>query len=828
MHTTTHAYLRPTLLALLVGAALASSVEAASTKFIPTFLVYYGGGPKLVAGDEQRLAKYDLIDIDRYRYNQIGADTWGAVKALNPGVQIYLYQMGPESQNYMDNLPVVSLYGLGRYDVSRGHFMGSLNGNNPDLYLRDANGQRIYNKAYSNVSQNTYWHLMDFGSAAYQQYWLTGLKADIVDQPWVADGVFVDNCLTVSSAGGYSANPVKYPDNAAWSAAMNGFVKAIAAGVHAYGQKLWCNKGETWTAGGVAAWLDLDGSASPPDVLLEEGAFAVKWGNGATQFFAEASWKRQVDIMGAMRNSSVAMLSHTDLLDGQSGTDNWGLPVGFGQTLWYALGSFLLGKNDAQGNSYFRFVDGGGYNKILWFDEYDRLDLGKAMGGYRVSSIAGVNVYWREFEKGYVYVNPTTTAVASIALPQASRLLTRETLASLIDALPIVTTIALPGHHASFLLKTTESTAADTEAPSVPTGLAASAVSGTQVNLSWNAATDNVGVTGYYVYLNDQPLATTTTTSFSHTGLTAGTTYNYRVSAYDAVPNHSAWTATVSATPALADTQAPTVPTGLAASAVSGTQVNLSWNASTDNVGVTGYYVYLNDQPLATTTTTSFSHTGLTAGSTYNYRVSAYDAMPNHSAWTAVVSATTPVPDTQAPTVPTGLKASAVSGTQVNLTWNASSDNVGVTGYRVYLNDQPLATTTTTSFSHTGLTAGSTYNYRVSAYDAVPNHSAWTASVSVQTSDTIAPVVGITSPATGATVSGTITIAASAADNIGVVGVQFQYNGINLGAEDTSAPYAVKANTKSVGSGTYTLTAIARDAAGNRTTSAPVTIRVRN
>ena len=644
MHTTTHAYLRPTLLALLVGAALASSVEAASTKFIPTFLVYYGGGPTLVAGDEQRLAKYDLIDINRARYNQIGADTWGAVKALNPESQIYLYQIGPETQNYMDGTQVLYLNGLGRYDVSRGHFMGSLNGNNPDLYLRDANGQRIYNKAYSNVSQNTYWHLMDFGASAYQQYWLTGLKADIVDQPWAADGVFVDNCLTLSAAGGYSATPSAYPTNAAWSSAMNAFSSAIAAGARAYGQKLWCNKGGSGSAEGFAAWLELDGGASPPDVLLEEGAFAVKWGNGATQFYPEASWKRQVDLMGAMKNASVAMLSHTDLLDGQSGTDNWGLPVNFGQTLWYALGSFLLGRNDALGNAYFSFTDGGDYNKILWFEEYDRLDLGKAMGGYRVSSIAGVNVYWREFEKGYVYVNPTATAVASVALPQASRLLTRETLASLIDALPIVTTIALPGHHASFLLKTTESTAADTEAPSVPTGLAASAVSGTQVNLSWSASTDNVGVTGYYVYLNDQP----------------------------------------------------------------------------------------------------------------------------------------------------------------------------------------LATTTTTSFSHTGLTAGSTYNYRVSAYDAVPNHSAWTASVSVQTPDTIAPVVGITSPATGATVSGTITIAASAGDNIGVVGVQFQYNGINLGAEDTSAPYAVKARTKSMGSGTHTLTAIARDAAGNRTTSAPVTVTVKN
>jgi chitodextrinase len=693
-------------LALLLGAALAAPAVAGSSKFIPTFLVYYGGGPKLVAGDEHKLARYDLIDIDRYRYNQIGADTWGAIKAHNPDVQIFLYQMGPESTNYMDTSAIASLNNLARYDVSRGHSMGSLNGNQVGLFLLDANGQRIY------------------------------IKADVVDQPWVADGVFVDNCLTLAAAGGYSATAAKYSTNAAWSSAMNAFTGAIAAGARGHGQKLWCNKGDTASAEGVSAWLELDNGASPPDVLLEEGAFAVKWGNGATQFFPEASWKRQVDIMGAMRNSSVAMLSHTDLLDGQSGTDNWGLPVSFGQTLWYALGSFLLGKNDPLGNAYFTFYDGGGYNKMPWYAEYDRLDLGKAMGAYRVTSVAGVNVYWREFEKGYVYVNPTATAVASIALPQASRQLTRELLGSVIDLLPIVTTIPLKGHHASFLLKTTEDTATDTQAPTVPTGLAANAVSGTQVNLSWNASTDNVGVTGYYVYLNDQPLATTASTSFSHTGLTAGNTYHYRVSAYDALPNHSAWTATVPATTTIADTQAPSVPTGLMANAVSGTQVNLAWSASTDNVGVTGYYVYLNDQPLTTTTGTSFSHTGLAASSSYNYRVSAYDAVPNHSAWTATVSATT--------------------------------------------------------------------------------------------RDTVAPVVGITSPAANANLKGTLTIAASAADNIGVVGVQFQYNGANLGAEDTSAPYAVTAYTTSVPNGRYTLTAVARDAAGNRTTSAPVTVTVSN
>jgi hypothetical protein len=85
---------------------------------------------------------------------------------------------------------------------------------------------------------------------------------------------------------------------------------------------------------------------------------------------------------------------------------------------------------------------------------------------------------------------------------------------------------------------------ADRTAPSVPTGLTGTALSSTQIRLNWNASSDNVGVKGYYVYLNDVALGTTTGTTYTHNGLTAGTTYRYRVSAYDAVPNHSAWTAT--------------------------------------------------------------------------------------------------------------------------------------------------------------------------------------------------------------------------------------------------------------------------------------------
>jgi hypothetical protein len=90
------------------------------------------------------------------------------------------------------------------------------------------------------------------------------------------------------------------------------------------------------------------------------------------------------------------------------------------------------------------------------------------------------------------------------------------------------------------------------------------------------------------------------------------------------------------------------------------------------------------------------------------------------------------------------------------------------------------------------------------------------------------PSVSITAPASGATVSGTITVTASASDNRGVAGVQFRLDGTNGGAEDTAAPYSISWDTTGAANGSHTLTAVARDAAGNTTTSAPVTVTVAN
>jgi chitodextrinase len=178
------------------------------------------------------------------------------------------------------------------------------------------------------------------------------------------------------------------------------------------------------------------------------------------------------------------------------------------------------------------------------------------------------------------------------------------------------------------------------------------------------------------------------------------------------------------------DTTPPSTPGTPTATAASSTHVDLSWPASTDNVGVTGYRVYRNGSttPLGNPTSTTFADTTVVAGSTYTYTVSAVDAAGNESAKSAAASVTTPAAggtDTQAPSQPGNLSGTAASSNQVNLTWSASTDNVGVANYRVYRNGAttPSATVTTTFFNDTQATPGAANTYAVSAVDAAGNES---------------------------------------------------------------------------------------------------------
>jgi chitodextrinase len=185
----------------------------------------------------------------------------------------------------------------------------------------------------------------------------------------------------------------------------------------------------------------------------------------------------------------------------------------------------------------------------------------------------------------------------------------------------------------------------------------------------------------------------------------------------------------------------PTVPTNLAATPISSSQINLSWTASTGGAGGTGYNVYRNGAQIGTTTNTSYQDTGLSASTTYSYAVAANDSEADLSAQSAVVSGTTlsSSPPPSPPTVPTNLAATAVSSSQINLSWTASTGGAGGTGYNIYRNGTQVGTAIINSYSDTGLSPSTSYSYTVAAYDSLADTSAQSASVSATTLSSSTP-----------------------------------------------------------------------------------------
>ena len=118
----------------------------------------------------------------------------------------------------------------------------------------------------------------------------------------------------------------------------------------------------------------------------------------------------------------------------------------------------------------------------------------------------------------------------------------------------------------------------------------------------------------------------------------------------------------------LPDTQSPSAPTNLTASNITTTSFTLSWTASTDNVGVTGYDVYQDGIKInpSNITATSYNVSGLTAGTTYSYFVKAKDAAGNHSAASTSLNVTTNAPDTEPPTSPTNLASTIIALPHLN------------------------------------------------------------------------------------------------------------------------------------------------------------------
>ncbi|MBP6884126.1 MAG: fibronectin type III domain-containing protein [Candidatus Pacebacteria bacterium] len=282
----------------------------------------------------------------------------------------------------------------------------------------------------------------------------------------------------------------------------------------------------------------------------------------------------------------------------------------------------------------------------------------------------------------------------------------------------------------------------DITAPTVPSNLSASAVSNTNFVLSWNASTDPLisgyasGIKNYEVYgpagacnsvhYNGLPSAgfcgfvnNTNASSYSMniSGLSPSTTYSgtgtnsgFVVMAFDNAGNYSSPTAsrltvtttavaTVDVCPNIAgnqatvpagyiidasgncvllDTQAPTVPSGLSSPTKTSNSVSLSWNASTDNVGVIGYRVYMNGNLNGSPSGTSYTATGLNPATTYSFNVRAFDLAGNLSSASSSISVTTDsvtTVDLLPPTTPTGVSHSNTTSSSILLTWYNSNDD---------------------------------------------------------------------------------------------------------------------------------------------------------
>ena len=308
----------------------------------------------------------------------------------------------------------------------------------------------------------------------------------------------------------------------------------------------------------------------------------------------------------------------------------------------------------------------------------------------------------------------------------------------------------------------------DAQPPTAPSNLSASATSSAQVSLSWTASTDNVGVASYFIErctgsgcstFIQIGTAPATSTTFNDGGLTPSTSYSYRVRASDAAGNYSPYS-NVSTTTTLPDSTPPTAPATLTATALSSTRVDLSWAAATDNVAVTGYLVErctgsgcssFSQIAAPAGTGTTYSDTTPSAGTAYSYRVRATDAAGNLGPYSPVASATTPTPDTTPPTAPSGLQAGAASNSQINLSWTAATDNVGVTGYLIERCQGSGCSTFTqvaappgtgTTYADVGLTSSTSYSYRVRATDGSGNLGPYSGVASATTLATApAPVV---------------------------------------------------------------------------------------
>jgi hypothetical protein len=362
----------------------------------------------------------------------------------------------------------------------------------------------------------------------------------------------------------------------------------------------------------------------------------------------------------------------------------------------------------------------------------------------------------------------------------------------------------------------------DTIPPSKPNKPSVTITQALQVSVSWSASTDNIKVTGYYVYRSGTLIANTS--GLTITDVVSPGVYSYTVAAYDAAGNVSSESDPSSLVTIIKDTEAPTAPKWV--SLVPATSsIKLTWTASKDNVKVVGYYVFRNSIKVVTAspiTSTSFTDTGLKPDATYTYIVQAYDAFSNSASSEATIITT--VSDTIPPSTPLKPTAKPISQSKIEISWQATTDNVGVVGYYIYRDGSRIAdiSSDVRVYMDVGLAPSRTYLYSIAAYDAAKNVSLKSFSVEGITfpKDTSSPTTPSDIKVTYLSSTEIHLSWKASTDNVGIAGYYVNRDSGRI-ANPTSNSYVDK-NLKPNTSHIYTLQAF--DDANNLSATSSITV----
>lgn len=369
----------------------------------------------------------------------------------------------------------------------------------------------------------------------------------------------------------------------------------------------------------------------------------------------------------------------------------------------------------------------------------------------------------------------------------------------------------------------------DTSPPIKPYSLTATRNVTSQIYLTWGASTDNVGVAGYYVYRNGSLVGNTS--NFSYLDTVPSGIYFYTVTAYDAAGNISLQSDQASIT-YLQDTTPPTIPSSLSA-AVASSSVTLSWKASTDNIGVVGYYIYRNNQKITTTSTietTNYTDAGFTTGDLNTYSVAAYDGVGNISDKSSSI---TVMFDATPPSTPYYFTSKVISQSEIDLSWQQSTDNVAVSGYYIYRDGAQIGTVSSTlspAYANIGLTPLTQYTYTVKSYDSIGNVSPPSLPSFAKTlAPDINPPSSPSKPKVTITSSSSVALSWTAAiDDIGIARYDIYRDAIRI-ASTTSLSYTdsgLGTSTSTSLSATHIYSLFAYDWGGNASPSSSAAINL--